>query len=78
MRALGYDEETIKDDETGKTLLVVHTFGGTLPPSVRIPTDATAVEEVLCSENNLVSLAGGFVEIQLKASFEGIAVVLRD
>ena len=66
------------DAETGKTLLVVHTFGGSLPPSIRIPTGATAVEEVLCSENNRVSLSEGFVEVQLKAGFEGIAVVLND
>ena len=65
------------DAETGKTLLVVHTFGGQLPERVRIPVEASSIEEVLCSEDNRVSLTEGVIEVELKANFEGIAVLLR-
>ena len=63
-------------EQTGETLLVVHTFGGEFPDRVRIPVRAGAVADVLCSEGNAVTLADGFVEVELKANFEAVAVAL--
>ena len=73
----GWQAVSRYNDEIGKTLLVIHTFGGKIPDKVRIPTRATAIEEVLCSEGNRVTLSEGFVEVELKANFEGIAIVLK-
>lgn len=73
----GWQAVSRYDAETGKTLLVIHTFGGSIPERVRIPTSATEIEEVICSEGNCVSLADGFVEVELKANFEGIALALK-
>jgi alpha-galactosidase len=64
------------DRESAKTLAVVHTFGGSFPERVRIPVEASAIDEVLCSEGNAVTLTDGYLEVELKANFEGIAVAL--
>ena len=64
------------DAESGKTLLVVHTFDGPIPERVRIPVSALRIEEVLCSEGNRVTLTNGFAEVELKANFEALAILL--
>ena len=65
------------NEQTGETLVVVHTFGGELPERVRIPVGAESIADVLCSEGNEVTLSDGFVEVELKANFEALAIALR-
>ncbi len=65
------------DEKTGKTLVVLHTFGGEFPEKVRIPVSAARISETVCSEGNAVSLSDGLLEIELKANFEAVAVVLE-
>ena len=38
--------------------------------------EASRIDEVLCSEGNTVTLTDGYLEVELKANFEGIAVAL--
>ena len=78
LRPTGWQAVARRSPTTGETLLVVHTFGGDLPETIRIPMQATSVEDVLCSEDNEIRLCGDSVEVQLKANFEAIAVALKD
>lgn len=72
----GWQAVARHNEQTGETLLVVHTFGGAFPEKVRIPVKAGAVADVMCSEENAVTLADGYVEVELKANFEAVAVAL--
>ncbi|MBE6653353.1 MAG: alpha-galactosidase [Ruminococcaceae bacterium] len=73
----GWQAVSRYDEETGETLLVVHTFGGRLPERVRIPVNAEAVADILCTEGNSVVLADGFAEVEIKANFEALAIALN-
>ncbi len=59
-----------------KTLAVIHTFGGDYPSAVELPVHAAAIQRVLCSEENSVTLSEGTLRVELKADFEAIAVEL--
>ena len=65
-------------EETGETLITVHTFGGPLPERVRIPVQGNNIRSVLCSEDNNIVLADGWIEIELKANFEAIAILVAE
>ena len=58
--------------EFSEPLVQIHIRGDFLAGAA-----ATEIEEVICSEGNCVSLADGFVEVELKANFEGIALALK-
>ena len=60
-----------------RTLAVIHTFGGEYPSSVEFPVRASRVLNILCSEGNRISLSGGVLDVELKADFEAIAVLLE-
>ena len=63
---------------SGQTLLIVHTFGGELPEQIQIPVNAVQIKDILCSENNEVTLQKNSVSIQLKENFEAIAIALTE
>ncbi|MGN1410850.1 MAG: glycoside hydrolase family 36 protein, partial [Eubacteriales bacterium] len=71
----GWQAVVRRESGSGRTLLVLHTFGGDLPEKVHIPVSAKCVTDVLCSEGNTVALTEDGVEIELKANFEAVAVV---
>ena len=65
-------------EETGETLVTVHTFGGPLPDSIRIPVRGRTIRSVLNSEDNNIVLEDGWIEIELKANFEAIAILTSE
>ncbi len=63
--------------QAGKeTLAVIHAFGGSIPRQLELPVEGQAIQRVMCSENNHVSLADGKLTVELKAPFEAVAVHL--
>ena len=63
--------------QAGKeTLAVIHAFGGNIPRQLELPVEGQAIQRVMCSENNHVSLADGKLTVELKAPFEAVAVHL--
>lgn len=60
-----------------KTLAVIHTFGGEIPPEISLPVPAEKVLRVLCSEGNRIRTENGRLKVELKANFEAIAVYLN-
>ena len=77
VRPEGWQAVVRADEATGRTLVVVHTFGGTFPESIVLPVRANRVTDILCTENNAVTLTDGTLKIALNASFEAIAVALE-
>ena len=75
---LSSDKSTLDEAarKTGKTLVVLHTFAGDLPETVRIPVNAAKVDAVLSSEDNEIRLTGDMLEIKLRANFEAVAAAL--
>ena len=73
----GWQAVVRADKATGRTLVVIHTFGGNFPKKIRLPVQSNRIADTLCSEGNTVTLADGVLEIQLKANFEAIAVALE-
>ena len=73
----GWQAVARRSEKTGETLVTVHTFGGEIPERVRIPVRGSAVGDVLCSEGNGIFLGNGWIEIELKANFEAVAVYIR-
>ncbi len=65
-----------RQGEQGETLVVVHTFGGTLPAEITLPVKARRILRLMTSEGNAVSLEDGKLTIIPKAGFEAIAVHL--
>ena len=63
---------------TGETLLIVHTFGGELPEQITVPVSASGITDILCSENNEITLHDNQISIQLKANFEALAIALKE
>ena len=59
-----------------ETLAVIHTFGGEIPRQLILPVEGKAIQSVMCSENNRVSLEDGKLKVELKAPFEAVAVHL--
>lgn len=62
--------------KTGETLITIHTFGGALPDYIRIPMRGRAVRDILCSEDNTVIMGNGWVDVELKANYEAIAILV--
>ena len=60
-----------------ETLVVLHTFGGTLPEQVTLDVQASEITQVLCSENNEIDLKDGRLTIALKANYEAVAILLK-
>ena len=61
--------------ETEKeTLAVIHTFGGKLPGKVSFPVKGSEIRRVMYSEENAVLLENGQLTVELKESFEAVAV----
>ena len=60
-----------------RTLAVIHTFGGEYPSHIELPVRASSIRNTLCSEGNGISLSGGILNVELKADFEAIAVLLE-
>ncbi|MCR5683248.1 MAG: alpha-galactosidase [Clostridiales bacterium] len=73
----GWQAVVRTDKNTGRTLVVLHTFAGGLPEKVRIPVTASRIDAVLSSEDNGVRLTeDGELEIELRANFEAVAAAL--
>ena len=63
---------------TGDEMLaVIHTFGGIIPDRVTLPVKASKILQVMCSEQNDVTLVDGILSVALKAPFEAVAVHLK-
>ena len=60
-----------------RTLAVIQTFGGEYPSHIELPVRASVIRNVLCSEENRISLSGRILSVELKADFEAIAVLLE-
>ena len=73
----GWQAVVRADKATGRTLVVIHTFGGNFPKKIRLPVQSNRIADTLCSEDNTVTLADGILEIELKANFEAIALALE-
>lgn len=73
----GWQAVVRREADSGRILLVLHTFGGHLPEKVHIPVSAHRMTDVLCSEGNAITLTTDGVEIELKANLEAVAVVLE-
>jgi len=65
------------NEAENQTLVVLHTFGGKLPVSVKLPVDATEILEAMTSGKNEIKLSKSSLEIELKDNFEAVAVLLR-
>jgi len=74
----GWQAVSRYNPSSGQTLLIVHTFGGELPEQIQIPVNAVQIKDILCSENNEVTLQKNSVNIQLKENFEAIAIALTE
>ena len=73
----GWQAVVRADKNTGRTLVVLHTFAGELPEKVRIPVKASQIDAVLSSEDNGVRLTeDGVLEIEIRANFEAVAAAL--
>ena len=74
----GWQAVVRRDGKSGKTLAVLHTFGGELPPEVTLPVPGgtSRIEDTLCSENNEIRLTDEGLVIPLHANFEAVAVLL--
>lgn len=74
----GWQAVVRTDEKSGRTLAVLHTFGGPLPERVTIPVKAARIDAVLSGENNGVRLTddGNGLEISVRANFEAVAVSL--
>ena len=73
----GWQAVVRTDKNTGRTLVVLHTFAGGLPEKVWIPVTASRIDTVLSSEDNGVRLTeDGELEIELRANFEAVAAAL--
>ncbi|MBO6052160.1 MAG: alpha-galactosidase [Clostridia bacterium] len=73
----GWQAVVRADKNTGRTLVVLHTFAGELPEKVRIPMKASQIDAVLSSEDNGVRLTeDGALEIEIRANFEAVAAAL--
>ncbi len=59
-----------------ETLAVIHSFGGSFPGEVVLPVESSRICQVMCSEENRVSLRNGKLTVELKAPFEAVAVHL--
>ena len=66
-----------REEKSGRTLVVLHTFGGELPEKVSLPVNASRIDAVLCSEDNDIRLADETLTVGLRANFEAAAVLLR-
>ena len=66
------------DGKSGKTLVVLHIFAGSLPEKVSLPVpdNAVRIDAVLSSEKNGVRLKDGRIEIEIRANFEAVAAAL--
>ena len=73
----GWQAVVREDAVSGRILLVLHTFGGELPESVKIPMPSCRLSDLLCSENNRIEVLNSAVRIQLKANFEAVAAVFE-
>ena len=73
---VGWQAVVRREEKSGRTLVVLHTFGGELPGKVALPVNAAHIDAVLCSEGNAVELKDGMLEIGLRANFEAVAVLL--
>ena len=60
-----------------ETLAVIHTFGGIIPDQVALPVKASKILQIMCSEENNVTLTDGILSVALKAPFEAVAVHLK-
>ena len=73
----GWQAVVRADKNTGRTLVVLHTFAGELPEKVRIPVKASQIDAVLSSEDNGIRLTeDGALEIEIRANFEAVATAL--
>ena len=53
---------------------MIHTFGGSFPRSVTFPVAGSRILRVMNSEDNRVTMENGKLTVELKASFEAVAV----
>ena len=74
---VGWQAVVRREKKSGRTLAVLHTFGGELPEKVSLPVNASQIDAVLCSEDNGITLRDGMLEVELRANFEAVAVLLR-
>ncbi|MBQ7718958.1 MAG: alpha-galactosidase, partial [Clostridia bacterium] len=70
-------QAVVRRGADGGTLAVIHTFGGKIPEYVALPVDASRISDAVSSENNEISLSGGYLKVLLKANFEAVAVALE-
>ena len=61
-----------------EALVVIHTFGGTIPEKVVLPVRGKQILRVMCTEGNAVILEDGRLSVELKAPFEAVAVHLGE
>ena len=66
--------QAVSRTEGGETLAVIHTFGGSFPRSVTFPVAGSRILRVMNSEDNRVTMENGKLTVELKASFEAVAV----
>ena len=64
--------------KTGETLITIHTFGDALPGHIRIPLRGGTVRDILCSEDNTIIPGNGWIDVELKANYEAIAILAAE
>ena len=72
----------VRKGDDGRILVTVHTFGGEIPGKIALPMPRKSLRilDTLTSEENRISLTpdGRTLEVELKANFEAIAVLLGE
>lgn len=69
-------QAVVRRGQNGQALVLVHTFGGDLPPRVTLPVQAGRIVGIMCSEQNQVALSDNLLTVELKAPFEAVAIHL--
>ncbi|MBR1586475.1 MAG: alpha-galactosidase [Clostridia bacterium] len=70
-------QAVVRAVDGGEALVVIHTFGGPLPPRISLPVPARlGIAGVLCSENDPVSLQENCLTVIPQANFEAVAIHL--
>jgi alpha-galactosidase len=65
------------NEETMEILVIIHTFGGTLPFKVCIPVQANKILAIIQSGQNEIFLENTTLTVEIKENFEAMAVYCR-